>query len=143
MSDLTEMLLNGAQYYEARNDLAMSMLLKGAADELKALEAERDRLREALNTLDEAHEITQQGLWQDITELRASCESLRETKDLFFRNAEAWEARAVAAEAERDRLREALEKIVARADVYQVEGVPLVADSIGGIARAALAKEGQ
>jgi chromosome segregation ATPase len=54
----------------------------------------------ALDVLDEAHQITQQGLWQDITELRASCASLRETKDTFFRNAEAWEAKYNAAEQE-------------------------------------------
>jgi hypothetical protein len=35
-----------------------------------------------------------------IRALEESNERLRKTKDLFFRNAEAWEARALAAEAE-------------------------------------------
>jgi chromosome segregation ATPase len=58
----------------------------------------------ALDNLDEAHKLTQAVLWQDIEELRASCASLRETKDTFFRNAEAWEAKCNAAWAERDRM---------------------------------------
>jgi predicted nuclease with TOPRIM domain len=61
--------------------------------EIVKLEADLAEARAQIDKLDEAHQITQQGLWQDITELRASCASLRETKDTFFRNAEAWEAK--------------------------------------------------
>jgi cytolysin (calcineurin-like family phosphatase) len=39
-----------------------------------------------------------------LRELEGSNARLREAKDLFFRNAEAWEARALAAEAELARL---------------------------------------
>ncbi len=42
-----------------------------------------------------------------VRELEASNDRLREAKDLFFRNAEAWEARALAAEAELAWLRSA------------------------------------
>ena len=80
----------------------------------EAAEEERDRLREAL------------------------AERVPEIVENLKRGGGAAAAWAAAIEAERDRLREALEKIAARAGVYQVEGVPLVADSIGGIARAAL-----
>lgn len=59
---------------------------------------EPDELVERERQVAEATEVTMRGLWQDIEELRASLKSVREAKDTIFRNGEAWEARALAAE---------------------------------------------
>ena len=72
----------------------------------------------ALNALDEAHQITQQGLWQDITELRASLAGKeQEHQDFRLQNDAEWRAKLdhlkaqiAAKDAEIKHLTEALER---------------------------------
>lgn len=96
-------------------------------------------------------------LTRERDEARGMVESLRETKDTFFRNAEAWETRAEAAEAKVETLTAALEKTLECLDVISERAMAIGLDgtidwdSIAGpariwqtreFARAALTKKG-
>jgi phage shock protein A len=98
------------------NDLIAQLLTR-----VEELERERDEARLDKNEWSRYH---QQALFKEaqalqrVEGLEADCASLRETKDTFFRNAEAWETKCNAAWVERDAaeaqlrvLREALEEI--------------------------------
>jgi hypothetical protein len=79
--------------------------LREAASSLAELERERDEARLDKNEWSRYH---QQALFKEaqalqrVEGLEADCVSLRETKDTFFRNAEAWETKCNAAWVERD-----------------------------------------
>jgi len=65
--------------------------LVAALAEARAQIAAKD---EALDALDEAHQITQQNLWQDITELRASLAGKeQEHQDFRLQNDAEWRAK--------------------------------------------------
>lgn len=74
--------------------------LEGAAQFDKAIFAGECRLRQTAVTRALEAEARERAL-------EADCASLRETKDTFFRNAEAWETKCNAAWMERDHAREA------------------------------------
>lgn len=110
-------------------DEDVRLLVKDAAEAADALESVQGELTEA-RRIAEASGVTQRGLWQDITELRASLESLRGAKDTIFRNGEEWERRAVTAEAALAASREREAELVKALEPFAVIGECM--DDAGG-----------
>jgi exonuclease VII large subunit len=112
MSDVVSRLRKDARWNERYNRQGDAGFLNEAADRIEELEAalagareERDRANKRFLDFRRLYDA----LGANLAEAHAISDSLRETKNTFFANAEAWERRAEAAEAALATAREALE----------------------------------